>query len=309
VRIAVFGTGGVGGYFGGRLAQAGESVVFLARGTHLEAIRRDGLRIESTAGDFELRDAEAVSDPATVGPVDVILLGVKAWQVTEAARALGPLLGPDTFVVPLQNGVEAADDVAGVVGAPRVIGGLCRIVSFLTAPGVVRHAGVNPQIEIGERDGRSSSRVKRLAEAFTRAQGVSVVVPADIEAAIWEKFAFIAPLSGVGAVTRRPAGVLRAVPETRQMLEEAIREIGAVARARGVAVRPDLVAQTLAVVDGLPEDATASMQRDILDGRPSELEYQTGAVVRLGRAAGVPVPVHECLYASLLPLEREARGQ
>jgi 2-dehydropantoate 2-reductase len=309
VRIAVFGSGGVGGYFGGRLAQAGESVVFLARGAHLEAIRRDGLRVSSTAGDFELREVETASDPATVGPVDVILLAVKAWQVTEAARLLGPMLGPDTFVVPLQNGVEAADDVAGVVGAGRVIGGLCRIVSFLKAPGVVRHAGVPPQIEIGERDGQPSSRVDRLAEAFTRAHGVSVVLPADIEAAIWEKFAFIAPLSGVGAVTRRPAGVLRAVPETRRMLERAIREIAAVARARGVAVRGDVVARTLDVVDGLPADATASMQRDILEGRPSELEYQTGAVVRLGRAASVPVPVHECLYASLLPLEGQARGQ
>ena len=299
----------MGGYFGGRLAQAGESVVFLARGAHKEALSKNGLRVESVAGDFLVRPTEATDDPASVGPVDVVLLAVKAWQVRDAARALRPLLGPETFVVPLQNGVEAADQVAEVVGARHVVGGLCKIVSYLAAPGVVRHAGVPPQIEIGERDGSRSERVLRLAQAFSQAQGVSVAVPDDIEAAVWEKFLFIAPFSGVGAVTRVPAGVLRREPETRRMLEQAMSEIEALARARGIGLRADVVSRTLGFVDGLPEDATASMQRDILEGRPSELEYQNGAVVRLGRAAGVPVPVHECLYASLLPLEGRARGQ
>ena len=309
MRIAVFGSGGVGGYFGGRLAEAGESVVFLARGAHKEALQKNGLRVESVAGDFQVAPVEVTEDPKAVGPVEAVLLAVKAWQVKDAARALLPLLGPDTFVVPLQNGVEAADQVAEVVGARHVAGGLCRIVSYLAAPGVVRHAGVPPRIEFGERDGTRSERILRLADAFSRARGLSVEVPADIEAAIWEKFLFIAPFSGVGAVTRVPAGELRREPETRRMLEQAMAEIEAVARARGIAVRRDIVARTLGYVDSLPPDATASMQRDILEGRPSELEYQNGAVVRLGRAAGVPVPVHECLYASLLPLERRARGQ
>jgi 2-dehydropantoate 2-reductase len=309
VRIAVFGSGGVGGYFGGRLAQAGESVVFVARGAHKDALLADGLRVESVAGDFQVAKVDVTDDPSAVGPVDAVLLAVKAWQVKDAARALLPLLGPETFVVPLQNGVEAADEVTEVVGSRHVVGGLCRIVSYVAAPGVVRHAGVPPRIELGERDGTRSERVSRLAHAFSQAQGVSVDVPDDIEAAVWEKFLFIAPFSGVGAVTRVPAGELRREPETRWMLEQAMSEIEAVASARGIAVRADVVPRCLGIVDSLPEDATASMQRDILEGRPSELEYQNGAVVRLGRAAGVPVPVHACLYASLLPLERRARGQ
>jgi 2-dehydropantoate 2-reductase len=307
MRIAIVGSGGVGGYFGGRLAQAGESVVFIARGAHLDAIREKGLRVESIAGDFAVSPAEAM-EIGDAQPVDVVLVAVKAWQVAEIAGALLPLLGPETFVVPLENGVESADRLEAAVGRGRVVGGLCKILSWVAAPGVIRHAGVTPQVEIGERDKSRSARVQRLADAFARCQGVSVRVPDDIEAATWEKFLFIAPTSGVGAVTRAPMGVLRNVAETRRMLEAAMREIEAVAHARGVALAADAVARTLAYVDALPAEAMTSMQRDILDGRPSELEDQIGATVRLGRAAGVAVPVHECLYASLLPQETRARG-
>jgi 2-dehydropantoate 2-reductase len=308
MRIAVFGAGGVGGYFGGRLAQAGHSVVFIARGAHLEAIRRDGLQVESLAGDFLVRPAEATDAPGSVGPVDAILICVKAWQVPEAARALRPMLGPSTFVVPLENGVEAADQVAAVVGAERVLGGLCKIMSFLAAPGRIRHAGVEPRIEFGERGVGRGERVASLRKAFEGAVGVSVGVPNDIEAAVWEKFLFIAPFSGVGAVTRAAAGVLRSIPETREMLRAAMQEVSELARAKGVAIRADAVARTLGFVDALPKEATSSMQRDILEGRPSELEFQNGTVVRLGRAAGVPVPVNESIYRSLLPAEAKARG-
>jgi 2-dehydropantoate 2-reductase len=308
MRIAVFGTGGVGGYFGGRLAQAGEDVVFVARGAHLDAILRDGLTVESIEGDFAVRPANATSDPGTAGPVDVVLLGVKAWQVKDAARALRPLLAGGGFVVPLQNGVEAADELAAELGPERVVGGLCKIFSFLAGPGRIKHAGVAPRIEFGERDGRRSERVERLRAAFEKAAGLSVATPGDIDAALWEKFLFIAPLSGVGAVTRMPAGVLRAVPESRELLESAMTEVFVLARARGIGLRNDAVARTMAYVDGLPADGTASMQRDVLEGRPSELDYQTGAVVRLGREARVPVPVNEFIYRALLPGERRARG-
>jgi 2-dehydropantoate 2-reductase len=309
MRVAVVGAGGVGGYFGGRLAEAGVPVVFVARGAHLDALRRDGLQVESVAGDFVVRPVVATDDPGIAGTVDVVLLGVKAWQVTEAAAALRPMLGPDSVVVPLQNGVLAADQLAAVVGRERVLGGLCKIVSYVAGPGRIRHAGIAPRIEFGERDGRVSPRVQALKAAFERARGVSVGTPEDIEAAVWEKFLFIAPFSGVGAVTRVPAGPIRSIPETRRMLEAAIREVEGVGRARGVGLRLDAVTRTMSWVDGLPADATASMQRDILDGKPSELEYQSGAVVRLGRESGVPVPVNECLYRSLLPAELAARGQ
>jgi 2-dehydropantoate 2-reductase len=309
LSVAVVGAGGVGAYFGGRLAQAGERVAFLARGAHLRAMREQGLRVDSVAGDFVIAPAAAEEDPARIGPVDVVLVGVKAWQVGDTARTLGPLLGPHTFVVPLQNGVEAAGQLAGVVGGERVVGGLCKIVSAIVAPGHVRHSGVPPHIEFGERDGRKSERVERLRVAFERAQGVSVVVPDDVEAAVWEKFLFIAPFSGVGAVARQPAGVLRAVPETRALIEQAMHEVAALARARGVVLRDGAVERNLRYVDMLPADATASMQRDIMDGRPSELDQQTGAIARLGREAAVPVPVNTFLYGCLLPAERRARDR
>jgi 2-dehydropantoate 2-reductase len=309
MRIAIFGSGGVGGYFGGRLAEAGEDVFFLARGEHLRAMRRGGLAVESTAGDFQIPRPRATDDPAEVGPVDAVLLCVKAWQVPEAARAIGPLLGPETFVVPLQNGIEAAEQITDEIGPGRVVPGLCKILSYLSGPGKVRHAGVDPWIAFGEEDGSPSPRVAELRRAFEGSRGVRVEVPSDIRVALWEKFLFIAPFSAVGAVTRMPAGVVRSIPETRRMLESAMREVVSLARASGVDLRDDSVARTMAFVDGLPAAATSSMQRDIIEGRPSELSSQSGAITRLSKAAGLPAPVNEFLYASLLPSERRARGE
>jgi 2-dehydropantoate 2-reductase len=308
MRIAVFGTGGVGGYFGGRLAAAGEDVVFIARGEHLRAINRDGLHVDSPDGDFRVFPAQAAEDPKQIGPVDAVILGVKAWQVSQAAEAMRPLMGPETFVVPLQNGVEASSQLAAVLGQEHVFGGFCYIVSFISGPGHIKHGGMKPYIAFAELDNRPSERGQRLLDAFAHA-GVTAERPEDIHAAIWGKFLFIASLSGVGAITRAPAGVIRTLPETRQMLEEAVAEIAAVARARRINVKADAVSATMAVIDGLPPQTTASMQRDIMDGRPSELSSQNGAVVRLGREGGVPVPLNEFIYSSLLALEMRARGQ
>jgi 2-dehydropantoate 2-reductase len=307
MKIAIFGSGGVGGYFGGRLAQAGHEVTFIARGAHLAAIRRDGLHVESVAGDFVVKPAAASDDPKAVGPVDTVIVGVKAWQVPGAAATIRPLLGSAGFVVPLSNGVEAADQVAAAVGSERVLGGLCRISAFITNPGRIRHVGIAPSVEFGERDNRRSDRAVALLAAFAGATGVTASIPNDIEAAIWEKFLFIAPFSGVGAVTRRPAGALRSEPDSRALLTAAMEEVERLARARGVALRADALARTQQFVDALPPDTTASMQRDILEGRPSELEAQNGAVVRLGRAARVAVPVNEHIYRTLLPAEQRAR--
>jgi len=308
MRIAVFGAGGAGGYFGGRLAQAGEDVVFIARGEHLRAMREHGLRVDSLKGDFVIRLAQATDDPSQVGPVDAVLVCVKAWDVPAAAQAMRPLVGPETFVVPLENGVEAPDQLAAVLGAEHVLGGLARIISFIAEPGHIRHTGAEPYVAFGELDRRPSQRAERLRRAFARA-GVTAEIPPDIQVAMWEKFLFIAAISGVGAVTRAPAGIMRSLPETRQMLEQAMREVFAVARARGIALPEEVVAKTMAYIDSLPPDGTASMQRDIIAGRPSELEYQNGTVVRLGRESGVPTPTHAFIYASLLPQELRARGQ
>jgi 2-dehydropantoate 2-reductase len=308
LSIAVFGSGAVGGYFGGRLAEAGEDVRFIARGRHLAAIREHGLRVSSVDGDFLVHPARVTDDPAALGPVDVALLDVKAWQVAEAAEALRPLVGERTFVVPLQNGIEAPDQLAAAIGAERVLGGLCRVLAFVEGPGHIRHAGVTPYIAFGELDGSSSARVEALRQAFSRTRGVTVEVPPDIEVAMWSKFLFIAALSGVGALTRAPIGVIRSQPESREQLRQALEEIYAVAVRSRIALPADTVEKTLEFIDGLPADGTASMQRDIMQGRPSELEAQVGAVVRLGQRLGVAVPVHRMIYESLLPLERRARS-
>lgn len=308
MRIAVFGVGGVGGYFGGRLAHAGEDVVFIARGEHLRAIRDSGLRVESVAGDFIVQPAQASADPSAVGPVDAVLLGVKAWQVPEVASALIPLLGPETCVVPLQNGIEAPAQLAAALGEQHVLGGLCRIVCSVVAPGHVRHVGADPYVAFGELDHRPSDRVERLRQAFMRA-GVPAEVPADIHAAMWAKFMFVVSWGSMGAVTRATLGVLRTLPETRRLLEQAMSEIADVARAHGIMLADDIITRTLAMVDAFPAHGTASMQRDIMDGRPSELDAQTGAVVRLGSAAHVATPLYNFMYACLLPQELRSRGQ
>ena len=309
MKFAVVGSGGVGAYFGGRLAQAGQDVTFVARGAHLAAIREQGLRVESTEGDFTVPGARVTDDLKTLGATDVFLLGVKTWQVRDVAAQLASVLHERSAVLTLQNGVEAPDEVARSCGRPRVIAGLCRLMSYVAAPGLIRHAGVKPRIEFGELSGEVSGRVEALRAAFDACHGVTASVPEDIQAALWDKFLFIAPFSAVGAVARKPAGQWRHVPQTRALLETAMWEVVALARARGVALPDDAVQRTLNFADKLPAESTASMQRDLLDGKPSELEAQTGAIVRLAASAGVSVPANAFLYAALLPSELAARAR
>jgi len=308
MRIAVFGAGGVGGYFGGRLAQAGEDVVFIARGDHLKAMVTHGLRVDSVKGDFMLKPVKATDDPVQAGIVDVILVGVKAWQVTNAAEAMRPMVGPETFVLPLQNGLEAPTQLAAVLGDQHVLGGLCGLSTFIVGPGHIRHAGAEPFVRFGELDNRPSDRVKRLQKVFERA-GVIAKIPQDIQVALWMKFLFITTWGGVGAVTRTPLGVWRSLPETRQMAESALQEITIVAKARDIALPENAMPMTMNIYDSLPPDITSSMQRDIAEGRPSELEAQIGAVVRFGKDADVATPLHRLIYNSLLPMELRARGE
>ena len=309
MRIAIFGTGGVGGYFGGRLAQAGEDVTFIARGAHLKALQERGLKVASIAGDFALHPVGASDDPASVGPVDVVILAVKAWQVPDAAVAMRPLIGPESFVVPLENGVEAPDQLVAVLGPQHVMGGLCRILAFIAGPGEIRHSAIPAHIAFGELDGKRSARAESLRQAFGRTVGITAEIPADIRSAMWSKFLFIAPVSGLGAITRVPIGVFRHIPETRRLLVEAFEEIVTLAGALGISLPKDAVTETMAFTDAVPPDGTASMQRDMMQGRPSELEAQVGAVVRLAERAGVDVPVHRFMLAALLPQESKARRE
>jgi 2-dehydropantoate 2-reductase len=310
LRIAVYGTGGVGAHFGGRLALGGEEVAFVARGEHLRAIRAGGLRLELPDGERTIHPL-ATDDPADIGPVDVVLLAVKTWQVRDCARAMAPLLASGSFVVPLQNGVEAAGELASELGEERVVGGLCGTISFVVAPGRVRTVGASNFVrfgERGERSGERSARCARLLAAFERA-GVRAEIPPDIEVALWEKFLFVVPVGGVGATTRAPIGVFRSLPETRELLERAMREVEALSRARGVALDAGIVPKSLHFVDKLTPEGTSSLQRDLAAGRPSELEAWVGAVARLGRESGVATPVNDFFYRCLLPLELRARGR
>jgi 2-dehydropantoate 2-reductase len=309
MRIAIFGTGGVGGYFGGRLAQAGEDVVFIARGDHLQAMSKHGLRVDSINGDFVLKSVQATDDPAEVGMVDMVLLGVKAWQVPEVAEAIRPMVGSETVVLPLQNGVEAPSQLAAVLGDEHVLGGLCGLITFIVEPGHIHHVGADPFIRFGELNNRPSERVERLNRAFDRASGLNAEILPDIQVALWEKFLFVTPWSGVGAVTRSPLGIIRDQPGTRQMLEQTMGEIYNVGRAHNIALPKDIIGKTMDFVDSLPPEGTASMQRDIINGRPSELEAQNGAVVRLGQQVGVETPINAFIYNSLLPMEMRARDQ
>ncbi|HEV7570843.1 MAG TPA: 2-dehydropantoate 2-reductase [Thermoanaerobaculia bacterium] len=307
MRIAIIGAGGVGGYFGGKLADGGVDVTFIVRGATLEAMRTRGLRVDSIRGDFVVEHPNATDDPASAGHVDAIFVAVKAWQIADAAEQIKPMLGDDTMVVPLENGIDAPDQLAAILGREHVLGGLCGIVSFIAAPGHIRHIGADPFVMFGELDNRRTPRVEALRDECLRA-GVQADIPADIHHALWSKFVFIAPMSGIGAATRVPIGVWRAMPETRELAIKAIREIVDVAAARGVDLGGDeAVDRTLSRFDGLPTESTSSLQRDIIDGKPSELDAQLGAVIRLGRESNIPTPVCEMLLGLLLPQERKAR--
>ena len=308
MRIAVFGAGGVGGYFGGRLAQAGEDIVFIARGDHLKALSAHGLRVDSVKGDFVVEPVQATDDPDHAGVVDVIIVGVKTWQVNDAAQAMRPMVGPETVVLPLQNGVETPAHLAAVLGNRHVLGGLCALVTLIVGPGHIRHIGLEPFVRLGELNNHVSERVRRLREAFVNA-GVSAEIPSDIQVALWKKFLNIVPFGSLGAVSRAPIGVLMEVPETRKLMEQGMREIYELARTKNIALSEGIVDKAMAALSKIPAGGTSSLQRDIIAGKPSELDAWTGAVVRLGEEEGVATPLHSCLYSSLLPMELRARGQ
>lgn len=313
MRIAVVGAGGVGRLLAGLLARRGrDEVVLVARGEALRAARAGGLTVEAPDGTFTARPTLAVEDPAEAGPCDAVLVAVKAWQLAELSPRLAPLLRAGGVAVPLQNGVEAADRLASGLPAAQVAGGVIFVYAWADGPDRVRQLGAPPRLVMGERagappGGQVGARLAALAEALVAA-GLKAEVTADVAAATWEKALLIGSLGLMGAVTRAPAGTIRATPETRALLTGLMAEVAAVARARGVTLSAGALERALAFVDSAPADATASMQRDVAAGRPSELDDQPGAIVRAAREAGVAAPLHEALVAALLPQERAARG-
>ncbi|HWD81496.1 MAG TPA: 2-dehydropantoate 2-reductase [Kribbella sp.] len=293
MKIGIVGAGGVGGYFGARLAAAGEDVAFVARGKHLEAIAAAGLVVHSPAGDLRL-PVRATDDPGQVGVVDYVLICVKTWQLPEVIESIRPLVGPQTAIVTVQNGVEAPDQVAQVYGQDAVLPGAAEVIAYVESPGVIRHLG-SGKLNFGEWGNTTTPRVERLRDAFVGA-GLQATVPSDIWVALWTKFLSVVPTGGLGTATGAGYGVLRKQPATRQLLTEATAEIRDLAIARGVQLPADVVDRTLDWIDQLPADGTTSLQRDLIAGRPSELDAWTGAVVRLGRESRVPTPINTLLF-------------
>jgi 2-dehydropantoate 2-reductase len=300
MRIAVMGTGGVGGYFGAKLALAGHEVAFIARGAHLAALRAKGLRVEGDAGSFLLGKPKATDNPAEIGPVDIVLFTVKLWDTEAAAESIKPLIGKDTGVISLQNGVEKEEVLRRVLGEQHVMGGVCYIAATIAEPGVIRTTGKMQRIVTGEFGRETSPRAEAFVAAANGA-GIDAELSADIERAIWEKFVFLVGMSGSTALVRRPIGVVRSVAETRAMFLDAMAEVVALARIRGIAVPDDYAATRLAFVDQLPPATTSSMHNDLERGSRLEVDWLSGAVVRLGAGSAVPTPVNRVIHAALKP--------
>lgn len=298
MKIAIVGVGGVGGYFGARLAAAGEDVAFIARGSHLAAMREEGLRIESANGNLRLHPVRASDKPSEIGPVDVVVISVKLWDTENAAAAAKPLVGRDTAVVSFQNGVDAAERLSAVVGASHVMGGVAHIAAAIAAPGVIKHTGTMARLTVGELAGGQSRRVDAFAAAAKRA-GIECVASSDIRRAIWEKFIFLSTFSGLTALLRLPKGPIYADAETKTLFREALAEATAVARACGVALPDDHVDKTLAFGEGLPAEMKSSMLVDLENGRRLEVPWLSGTVARLGREKGVATPVHALIWTAL----------
>ncbi|HEX9839170.1 MAG TPA: ketopantoate reductase family protein [Anaerolineales bacterium] len=307
MKILIMGTGGVGGYYGGLLAQQGNDVTFIARGAHLYAIRHEGLKVKSVHGDFSVSPANATEDPAKVGPVDLILFSVKTYHTDEAAEAIRPAVGPQTAVLSLQNGIDAAERIGKVVGMEHVLGGATWLSSAVEAPGVIRQVSQFRRIVFGEMDGSRSTRIESIYEVLKNT-GITVEISENILKLLWTKFVFISSASSLGSLTRLPMGDYRSVPQTRAMITSLMREVEALAGAQGIVLDEDVVQKSLKFMDDAAPHIKASMQLDVEGGRRTEIESMIGVIGRRGRELGVPTPVADFVYASLLPIELKAQS-
>lgn len=306
MQILIAGTGGVGGYFGAQLARAGNKVSFLARGQQLEALRTKGLTVKSYLGDFHLPKVSAADHPADLPTPDWVLLCTKSWQLTEVAGRIYQHCHDKTTFLPLQNGADNYEKLIRVVPKNQAVAGLCKIISYIESPGVISHPFFEPEIVFGEADNSRSSRVKALQQLFAES-GVRATIPENIMLAVWLKFLYICTVSGLGALTRVPIGQLRADPFLRQMLLDTAHEIVAVGRAKGIPIEDKHLHAVFSVIDAQEPNVTASMQRDLMEGKPSELEEFNGYVSRQGKALQVPTPVNDYIYHCLKPQEILAR--
>jgi 2-dehydropantoate 2-reductase len=300
MRIAAMAAGAVGAYFGARMQAAGHEVFYIARGAHLDAIKKNGLTIESAHhGNLHLTDVNATDDPAKVGPVDVVLFAVKLWDTEKAAEQAKPLLGPDTRVVTLQNGVDSYERIAPIVGPERAIPGVTYVVTVIDKPGVIRQASVFQSIICGTIDGRPDAKLSAFVDA-AKAAGIDITLSDNIQRDRWHKFIFLTATSGATAVTRTTMGPILKDPDMRAMLGNIMRETLAVGRAKGVDLDPGYVDERLAFADAhVPDGMKASMANDLDRGNRLELDWLAGRVSQLGKELNVPTPVNDTIYAAL----------
>lgn len=308
MKFLIYGTGGVGGYFGTRLAEIGEDVTFVARGAHLKAIQEKGLKLKSIDGDFHLKNAKATDHCQSLGTMDVILVCVKSWQLEDAIKEFKSCITEKTVVIPLLNGVLAPEVIAKEIGWKHVMGGMCKIFSKIEEPGVINHFGYAPELVYGEMSKEKTERALKILEVMLKAK-FKTELAEDIEAEMWKKFIYICSTSGLGALTRVPLGQFRDREGTGQMIYDIMSEIYQVAIKKGVKLDESIVDRTWQLVKSIDGKTTNSLQRDVMEGRPSELETQNGTVVRLGKELGIPTPVNAFVYNTLLPMELNARKQ
>jgi 2-dehydropantoate 2-reductase len=300
VRIAVVGAGGVGGFFGAKLALADNDVVFIARGRHLAAIRTDGLTVESVTGAMRVAPARATDDPGSIPPVDVVMLCVKLWDVEAAAAQIGPLLAAGGVVIPFQNGLDSPEILKRALGDDRVLGGVAYIAATIGAPGVIAHTGTMARLIVGAFPGGPAERAEAFVAACSKAD-INVELSTDIRRALWEKFCFLAAFSGCTCLARQPIGAIRADGDLRATFEGAVREAWSIGRALGVPLADDYVERQLAAADKLPAEMKASMLHDLAAGRRLEAPWLSGAVARMADEAGVAAPISRTLYAAVKP--------
>ena len=298
MKIAVMGTGGVGGYFGGRLAASGQDVTFIARGDHLRAIREQGLLVRSHRGDFRVAPAQATDDPTAVGPVDAVMFCVKMWDTEAAAELVRPMVAGNTGIVSFQNGVDNEERLAAILGPEHVLGGVAYVMSGIAEPGVIQQSGPLAKLVFGELHGAASPRAEALLAACREA-GIEAELTADVHRALWTKFLFLCALSGMTTLARSPIGPVLQDPDTRRMFIDCMREVESVARARGIDLPLGILEEQTAFADSRPPGFTSSMYLDLERGNRMELEWLSGAVVRLGRELGVPTPVNRLIYTAL----------
>ena len=307
MRIGVMATGAVGGYFGARLCAAGHEVAFVARGEALEAIRAHGLKVESVLGDVHIAKPMVTDDPAAIGPVDIVLFAVKLWDVEAAAEQSRPLVGPETRVIPLQNGIDSSERLAPILGAEQVAAGCAFISATLSAPGVVKHASPFARMRIGRLDDKPDARLQAFERAAAAA-GIDIAIPENMERERWEKFVFLVGLSGATASMRKPIGPIRSDPNARAFFHGLMQEVVAVALAKGVPIAPDFADERLKFADSAMPGFKASMLHDLERGNRLEVDWLAGRVAQLGRALGVPTPKNDAVYAMLKLHRLAARG-